>query len=474
MTQTMTKEMSMPDALRMAVDMQQNMRIAEAALIYRAILNAAPDHPDALLYLGVLSHMAGERDAGEALVRRALAVDPTFVSAHVNLGNVLRQQRRNSEAESAYLRALELAPDNVDALCNLGSIHNERREFEQAIGLFEQAIAVRPEHAEALHNMGNSLRALDRVNEAVAAYERAGALGGSLSADQRRAGYAMLGVGALDRAIEFFERAIALGDNVVDALRGLARAHTLADHHEAAMETYKTWLQHAPGDPVATHMLDALLADTLTTRASDAYVRKTFDDFSDSFDQVLESLDYRAPRLVGEAVATAFGAPSRTLDVLDAGCGTGLVGVEVRPYARWLVGVDLSKGMLEKARGRELYDVIDEGELVSYIQRSVEGWDLITCADTLCYFGDISGFAEAAVAALRPGGRIVFTVENEEDVERYRIEPHGRFSHARGYVEHTLAAAGFDDLKLEKVVLRLERLVPVNGLLVTAARPVNA
>ena len=39
------------------------------------------------------------------------------------------------------------------------------------------------------------------------------------------------------------------------------------------------------------------------------------------------------------------------LDVLDLGCGTGLCGPLLRPYARALAGVDLSPQMLERMRG---------------------------------------------------------------------------------------------------------------------------
>ncbi len=473
MAQTLSKEMSLGEAFAFAQGLQREMRIAEAGAIYRAILRVQPDHPGTLMCFGVMSHIAGEREAGEALVRRALEIDPSFVSAHVNLGNLLREQRRNAEAQACYERALALAPGNADALCNLGSVHNERREFAQALASFEHALAVNPEHAEALHNMGNALRAVGRIDEATVAYRRAGELGGSLAQDQVRAGFATLSVGALDQATAFFERAIALDDGCVDALRGLARAHTLGGRRDQALKTYATWLRHVPGDPVASHMIEALTAESGATRASDAYVRKTFDDFSASFDQVLEDLEYRAPSLVAEAVARACGAAAGSLDVLDAGCGTGLVALQIHPCARRLVGVDLSRGMLEKAKERDLYDALYEAELVSYIGESRACWDVITCADTLCYFGDLSGFAEAALRALRPGGIAVFTVENSEAVERYRIEAHGRFSHARAYVERTLVEAGFRAPLLEQVVLRLERAEPVNGLLVTAARPEN-
>lgn len=465
-----TKEMSIPDAVVFAIDLQKQMRIGEAAAIYRAILNSEPDHPDALMYLGLLAHTAGEREAGEALVRRSIEIAPGYVSAHINLGNLLRDQSRRDDAEASYRQALDLDPDNADALCNLGSIHNQRAEFSRALELFRRAIELQPEHTGALHNMGNACRGLGRFDEAIDAYEQAGQLGGGMAVDQRRAGHALIGVGRFEQAAAFFERARMLEPDDPEALRGMARAHALAQHKELAIEAYREWLRLKPGDPVASHMLNALVARTPPARASDAYVRKTFDDFADSFDAVLDNLEYRAPKLVGEAVLKAVGERA-ALDVLDAGCGTGLVGVEVRRVARRLVGVDLSRGMLLKARERNVYDVLDEGELVQYVGREPDAWDLITCADTLCYFGDLSVFAETASRALRAGGRLVFTVEHFEDAESFQIEAHGRYSHARGYIEQVFAGAGFTVATCEPVVLRQELGQPVHGLLALMVRP---
>ncbi len=68
----------------------------------------------------------------------------------------------------------------------------------------------------------------------------------------------------------------------------------------------------------------------------------TFDSFAASFDSKLAKLLYRAPALVAEMLAEPDVEASKSLDVLDAGCGTGLCGPLIAPYARRLVGVDLS------------------------------------------------------------------------------------------------------------------------------------
>src|SRR6185436_7192776 len=98
-------------------------------------------------------------------------------------------------------------------------------------------------------------------------------------------------------------------------------------------------------------------------RASDGYVKETFDRFAADFDATLVRLDYRAPQLVRGALELECGEPRGDLDVLDLGCGTGLCGPLIRPWASRLEGVDLSRAMLERASRRGGYDALHEAEL---------------------------------------------------------------------------------------------------------------
>ena len=137
--------------------------------------------------------------------------------------------------------------------------------------------------------------------------------------------------------------------------------------------------------------------------------------------------------------------PSQRLDVLDAGCGTGLCGALVAPFARRLVGVDLSEGMLAHAKEKNVYHALMKAELTEYLRDNSEAFDLIVSADTLVYFGDLKGVVAAFAGALRPNGLLVFTLEHavgDSAGVDYRLELHGRYSHARAYVEQLLTTCG--------------------------------
>ncbi len=94
--------------------------------------------------------------------------------------------------------------------------------------------------------------------------------------------------------------------------------------------------------------------------------------------------------------------------------------------------------MLDQARGRDVYDELIEAELVGWLRGRPGAFDLILCADTLCYFGRLDEVFAASRAALRPGGRFVFSVESADgaaDVAQYRLHPSGRYAHRSAFVE---------------------------------------
>ncbi len=181
---------------------------------------------------------------------------------------------------------------------------------------------------------------------------------------------------------------------------------------------------------------------------------------------------YRAPDLVTGMLAVAGIEPSKSLDVLDAGCGTGLCGPLVAPYARRLVGVDLSARMLAQARAKAVYDDLFKVELTTYLRDNAGAFDVIVSADTLVYFGALEGVAEASADALRPGGRLIFTVEEATDdgPATYCIKHHGRYNHHAAYVERALVDAGLE-VHIARAELRVESGLPVAGLVVMATKP---
>jgi predicted TPR repeat methyltransferase len=273
-------------------------------------------------------------------------------------------------------------------------------------------------------------------------------------------------VGQPGPAANAYRLAIRLRPEVAGLYMNLGNVLIAAGDFAGAAETFRDCAARCPNDPVARHMLAALSGEAAPDRANDGYVAATFDGFAATFDATLVGrLDYQGPALIRTALDRHLGDPDGTRDVLDAGCGTGLCAPLLRPFARRLDGVDLSGEMLERATARALYDRLDRAELCAHLAAHPRAWDAIVAADVFSYFGDLAGPFRAAAAALRPGGALVATVEQEDAAPAgFTLRQSGRYGHTRTFLEACARGAGLDLVSCASRILRRERGVPVPAL----------
>ena len=426
-------------AFAMAQQLHRQGDLDAAEALYERLIGSAPRHASALHFMGVLQHQRHRSERALALIRRSIALDAKVPGWHNNLGNVLLELRQLDAAADAYQTAARIGPDRADVFNNLGVLRREQQRYPDAEAAYRRALALDPQYADALSNLGRLLYGIGRVEESLDAYWRAVTLRPRHAQTRMTLGIAYYRLGRLDEAVNVF----------------------------------REWLADEPDSPEARHHLAACSGQAVPGRAADAYVETVFDSFADSFDAKLAMLHYRAPELIGEAVQALFGEGARALRVIDAGCGTGLCGPLLAPYAVRLDGVDLSSGMLAKAALRQIYDGLHKAELTAFIEgREAGACDLIVSADTLCYFGALEPVAHACRRALAAGGWLVFTVEAlATGSAGFHLNPHGRYSHRADYLRTVLADAGFAHIGLQAVELRMEGAQPVAGWVATAQVP---
>ena len=388
----------------------------------------------------IARHRAGDHAAAECGYRAHLREFPADPSALHFLGLLRNQQGRSKEGIALMLSALEADPGYVDAWSNLGIAYYEERDLARSEKCCRKAIEICPDFANAWANLALTLRAKDSLEEALF---------------------------ALGRALE-------LNPRQHNAALYYGQLLYRLDRLPQALEFYRNWLARSPDDPIAQHMLAASGGTGCPSRASDAYVRSTFDDFAESFDRSLQLLQYRAPQLLQDAVIAPGVLPSTAdLEVLDLGCGTGLCGPLLRPMARHLVGVDLSPKMLSHAAARGVYDQLNCAELTGWLAACDRRFDLVMAADVLCYFGDLERAFSAVHTVLAPEGRFCCSLESTpegESEQPFVLRPHGRYQHRLAYIESSLARSGLQAMRISQAVLRYERKEAVLGHLVVARK----
>lgn len=429
--------MTVDDAFHLAQSLHKAHSLNEAEYLYRSILEVSPQALDPLHYLGLLCHQQKRVDEATALITRIVALDPANADAHNNLGNLYESIGDDGKAEECFRKAIELNPAHGPAHNNLGVILAEQNLLDEAIVVYLEAVRLSPDSGEFHYNLGNALRRKGDAEEAIAAYREA----------------------------------TRLNPDHFGAWQGLARVLRVEGRKDEAVAVFDNLLRMHPGNPVFSYLRSACIGSDAPERAPDAYVQQIFDDSAEYFDKHLEALDYRAPQLLMEALSSLLRNPSSSLSILDAGCGTGLCGALLRPYAARLVGVDISEGMLGKAAERDIYHELFKAELTRFMEGHPHAFDLIISADTLCYFGELAPVLAAAKSALRSGGVLAFTLEDAgESVKDISLNSSGRYSHSRSYLESTLADSGLNTVSLTPVVLRNEGRQPVSGLLVIARK----
>jgi len=394
--------------------------------------------------------------------------DPMLVKAMTT-----HRAGRIAEAKAMYERILRRRPHDPDALNFLGMLEYQRGEQARGIRLLQKSLKSAPGNPHAWMNLGNMMMGTGDSEGGAHAYERVTELAPDMWQGWFNRATCLRRLRRLQEAVECLKMAISLKPDHDLAYERLGMILYRAGKTKEMAELYADWVKYNPDNPTARHMYAAAAGEAVPDRASDDYVRTTFDGFAETFDENLQELGYRAPQLLVDALERHLGpvAAGAGIDILDVGAGTGLCGPMLRARARRLVGVDLSTAMLEKARARRVYDELVAMELGEFMRTHPGSYDVVLSADTLVYFGALEEVLAAAASSLRPGGLLTFTLERSEPPDattRFRMGPHGRYLHGGSYVESSLRSAGFGRTEISPAVLRVELGDDVHGMVVVA------
>ncbi len=185
------------------------------------------------------------------------------------------------------------------------------------------------------------------------------------------------------------------------------------------------------------------------------YLKHHFDNYSETFEKhLLSTLNYKVPLAFSKIMKSKYEKKYSLKNILDLGCGTGLCGIQIKNNFNKLVGVDISKQMLNKANQKSIYTQLICTDIINFLKYTKQKYEIIIAADVLIYLGDLNELFKFVHNVMLCNARFIFSIEETKKGE-YMINQNGRFSHTLSYItkisqKNNLMIETYQDLKIRK------------------------
>lgn len=281
-------------------------------------------------------------------------------------------------------------------------------------------------------------------------------------------------------AAELMQQALELAPTWAAGWLQLADYLEKSGDNEAAAGALRRVLELDTQDIFAASLkLARLGAIEVPDQPPSRYVEALFDSYADRFElSLVKKLEYDVPQKLSALLRRIGGEGRRFRHAVDLGCGTGLLGIEIRDLTDVLEGFDLSAGMLAKAEEKAIYDRLGRADLSLEAEASglfmgdleAHRADLVCAADVFIYLGSLKPVLRIIDRLAGPDAVLAFSVEDGGDVEGFALAESLRYVHSEAYVRSLLAKFGFQVLETTKTTIRMDGGKPVFGILFVAAR----
>jgi predicted TPR repeat methyltransferase len=434
---------------------------SQATELLDAVLQEDPHNITALNNLGAVYYAQAKFKEAIACYRSAIEKRPDFVDAYYNLGLALNKADLTDQAITAFENLLVIDPEHFAARFHLACTFMKTDQFENAISTFLKIIATHPNHFETQSNLATCYLKTRSLQKAKQHYLAAFNLMPQDTQILFNLGVISAQQGQLDEAIQYYQRILPMNSNDFAVHNNLGVAFLAKQHLNFALHHFQEALRIQPNNISIQHTVNVLSQQQPLLTSPPEYVQSLFDSYADHYEpHLLTALEYKIPELLLQAILKV--RPSASWEILDLGCGTGLCGQVLKPYAKKLVGIDLSEKMLAVAAQKNIYDELIQDELTSFLEQQHQNYDLIMAGDVLVYIGDLTAIFKLVHQTLKDGGLLVFNTEitHEDD---FKMSQSGRFLHKKYYLENLAVTHHFKVLYYETVITRMQNNEPVYG-----------
>lgn len=450
-------------------------------------------HNEALLASANLQASQGQLDKAINTYHQALKKAPENPVLYYNLGRAYVLTKNYTRAIESFQKSAYLAPNHYPSLNNLALCYLEIQSPHQALDYLNVALTLKPnlrlhlKAAEIATNINEHIMAENHLLAALALEplnETALLCYGHYLTEKKLIRQAIAQYKTLlnhfpHNITAWFNIAVLYNqqNNQAKALQAYEQVVRLNPYHADAhynmvllykkthnLTKAKTHLSKAyaikPDDERIGFMKSSLIDNISPKSMPINFVRSLFDDYAAEYNKSLASLNYQLPALLSSYLQKYIDIPLHL--GIEIGCGTGLCAKAIKTRVQRLIGIDIARSMLEKAKALNEYAMLIQSDALTGLLSISEKPSMIIAADVLPYLGDLKRLFETVKKLLPKHGYFCFTTENSNE-SPFLLQNTSRYAHAHEYLHLLCKQFHFSINKQEKIVLRLNQNQPIYG-----------
>lgn len=369
-----------------------------------------------------------------------------------------------ASAEKIYVNLIELVPDSGLLHYNIGLLYFETENYENALNHYATARTLAPKDPDALFNLALCQKKLGLLRDAVASFKEFNDHYPDDLDALYNLGNCYRELKEYAHAVETYQQVLINEPDNLPANKNLAYVFHLLGDNKNALSYYYRVQQLTPDNAQARHMIAAITGENASS-IPEKYIKDIFNNYSDTFDtDLLGDLSYSVPEKLRSAVDNLNYPIKVFSNCIDLGCGTGLAGIMFRDLCKNLTGIDLSEGMIKRAKEKNIYDIIEVTEIADFLKNNGNEYDLVIAADVLTYIGDLGPLFAVLTSATAKQVLFCFSTENCSD-PGFNLCSTGRFAHSPHYILATAEQYGWVPRHMITTDLRKEQEQWVEGTL---------
>ncbi len=340
-------------------------------------------------------------------------------------------------------------------------------DMGQAVALAEQLLLAAPGHPDTLYVSAGVFWKVGDPNQAIAIQKRLVAAQSGAAKHHERLIYFLRETGDISEALAAAQAGIRECPSNPRLINALGMLQLNTGDLQASRQTFENAILALPENPTAHQNLSLiLLAEGRAEDAVNAFSRGLI-----PLDPVDFEANYQEPQHLGEiynGLANGYDAndlhrtwgrktahviraalgQGKLGDVLDLCCGTGSIGAAISEQTDHLSGIDISSGMLEKARARGIYDQLICADIGSALRSIDRSFSVVTCSAALYHWANLTPFFNAVARVLLPDGHLIFSVDPANDEMDIGQSAPSEYAHSRAYIRRVTASAGLREISI--------------------------